>query len=170
MSSPGHTCDNPTPQTFKYCEGIDRFLTWSDLSLCTECRENLQSFHRRLEKENEQLNRRLTEMERTESDLRAEKSRLTTDVENLEKMEKDRKRKREEKNLSEKIRPYTAEEAKIWKEHVNQLLKNGTVEYSNSPWRSASFLVKKLNIYLYLYIYKNIHVFFRLSTQILQTQ
>jgi hypothetical protein len=47
--------------------------------------------------------------------------------------------------IVERIRPYTAEEAKIWKEHVEQLLKYKTVEYSNSPWRSASFLVKKPN-------------------------
>jgi hypothetical protein len=43
----------------------------------------------------------------------------------------------------EKIRPYTAIEVEEWKKHVQQLLNSGTVEYSNSPWRSASFLVKK---------------------------
>lgn len=43
----------------------------------------------------------------------------------------------------EKIRPYTAIEVEEWKKHVRQLLDSGTVEYSNSPWRSASFLVKK---------------------------
>ena len=43
----------------------------------------------------------------------------------------------------ERIRPYTAIEVQEWKKHVTQLLDNGTVEYSTSPWRSASFLVKK---------------------------
>jgi exodeoxyribonuclease III len=43
----------------------------------------------------------------------------------------------------ERIRPYTAIEVAEWKKHVEQLLESGTVEYSNSPWRSASFLVKK---------------------------
>jgi len=43
----------------------------------------------------------------------------------------------------EKIRPYTAIEVEQWKKHVQQLMESGTVEYSNSPWRSASFLVKK---------------------------
>ena len=49
------------------------------------------------------------------------------------------------KPVVEKIRPYTAQEVKVWKEHVQKLLDNGTVEYSDSPWRSASFLVKKPN-------------------------
>ena len=43
----------------------------------------------------------------------------------------------------ERLRPYTAVEVKIWKKHVQELLDAGTVEYSNSPWRSASFLVRK---------------------------
>ena len=49
------------------------------------------------------------------------------------------------KPVVERIRPYTAEEVKVWKEYVQKLLDNGTVEYSDSPWRSASFLVRKPN-------------------------
>ena len=45
----------------------------------------------------------------------------------------------------DKLRPYTAEEVKHWTEHVQKLTKDGTVEESSSPWRSASFLVKKPN-------------------------
>ena len=43
----------------------------------------------------------------------------------------------------ERIRTYTAIEVQEWKKHVTQLLDSGTVEYSTSPWRSSSFLVKK---------------------------
>ena len=45
----------------------------------------------------------------------------------------------------EKLKPYTAEEVEHWKKYVEELRSNGTVEYSQSPWRSASFLVKKPN-------------------------
>ena len=47
------------------------------------------------------------------------------------------------KPTCERIRPYTAIEVQEWKKHVSQLLDSGTVEYSTSPWRSSSFLVKK---------------------------
>ena len=43
----------------------------------------------------------------------------------------------------EKLRPYTAAEVEEWKKQVQVLIDSGTVEESNSPWRSASFLVKK---------------------------
>ena len=43
----------------------------------------------------------------------------------------------------EKLRPYTAAEVQEWKKQVQVLIDSGTVEESNSPWRSASFLVKK---------------------------
>ena len=45
----------------------------------------------------------------------------------------------------ERLKPYTAEEVEHWKKYVGELQSNGTVEYSQSPWRSASFLVKKPN-------------------------
>ena len=43
----------------------------------------------------------------------------------------------------ERLRPYTAQEVQVWKDYVAELRNNGTVEDSTSPWRSASFLVKK---------------------------
>ena len=43
----------------------------------------------------------------------------------------------------ERLRPYTAAEVEEWKKQVQVLIDSKTVEESNSPWRSASFLVKK---------------------------
>ncbi len=45
----------------------------------------------------------------------------------------------------ERIRPYTSIEAKEWNNYVESMRRNNLVEYCDSPWRSAAFLIRKPN-------------------------